>query len=91
MKLNGKDLETLISLGCNKSDLPQIVSVAESNLVCYYKQQDYRKISEKTALKRLGRNAVLSGILRATFHMNGVVGNADYIVVVDAYPYYSSK
>lgn len=79
MKLTSKDKEILIGFGYEEKDLDQIEMATLSKYTSY--KLDNKKISLKTVLELLDREAYLSGIGRSAFHWSSARETKDGRVI----------
>lgn len=76
MKFNKKDMETLLKIyGGDKKilgeDLPQMEQAADVTTYTFGKRgdgTDERKITRLGAIRKIGRQAWISGLVRSAFH-----------------------
>lgn len=73
MELTKKDKEQLLKWGYREDDIPYIKRALKNMKVeSYSVKNGFTQISFESAIKMIGREAVISGVARATFHTSAM-------------------
>ena len=90
MKLTGDDEKILLEIGCPAEDIPQIRDAALTKYTRYTLYENEKRagkrISEKEAIRLLGRKMWLSGLSRSAFHYNAArnIGDSEAFIIIDS-------